>query len=286
MHEYLELTKPRLASLVLVTTAAGVWLGLRTPQPFWLWAHAIIGTALVVGGANALNQWWERELDARMERTKRRPLPAGRLAPARALSFGIALSVAGVLWLWLGTNGLAATLAAVSWITYVLVYTPLKRTTPLCTLIGAIPGALPPLIGWTAARGSLGLEGWTLFGILFAWQLPHFLALAVMYRDDYARAGFSMLSLSNGDATRRQIILYGALLVPLSLFPTMVGLAGAGYFSGALILSGLFFAAAVRAVLRHSPAALRQLFRASIVYLPLLLILLAADRRPLLTGWP
>ena len=281
--DYLELTKARLSALVLLTTAVGFWLGMRAGEQLPLLFFVCAGTALVVGGANALNQWMERLPDALMRRTQHRPLPAGRLAPRHALRFGIAMSAAGILVLAVTVNMLTAVLAAVSWASYVLVYTPMKRWTPFCTLLGAVPGALPPVIGWAAARGVLGLEAWTLFAILFIWQLPHFLSLAVLYRDDYERAGFPMLPIIDTDGlmTARQTALYGLALLPISLFPTLIGVAGAVYFYGAAALTALFVVIATRAAWVRSPQTARQLFGASVLYLPVLLVLLALDRTPL-----
>jgi protoheme IX farnesyltransferase len=278
--DFLLLTKARLSSLVLMSTAVGYWLGMTSPRPAWHMVWACAGTWLVVAGANALNQWMEREADGRMERTKARPLPAGRLSPRTALLAGAGLSAAGLAVLGAAVNPLSAVLAAVSWGSYVLVYTPLKRVTPLSTLIGAIPGALPPVIGWAAARGDVHGGAWALFGILFLWQLPHFLAIAILYRDDYARGGFPMLPLieSDGAITARQILLYGAALLPISLLPAVVGVSGRSYFYGALTLSLAFLAMAARTAWLRSPRSARQLFHASIIYLPVLLGLLAIDR--------
>ena len=278
--DYLELTKPRLSLLVLATTAAGFWLGVHSVDQQGRLFPLLIGTALVVGGANALNEWLERAPDARMHRTRHRPLPAGRLTPQAALHFGLGSSLIGIACLAVTVNGLSAGLAAASWASYVLVYTPLKRTTPLCTLVGAIPGSLPPVIGWAAARNAVGLEAWVLATLLFVWQLPHFLAIAVLYRDDYARAGFKMLPViePNGWITSRQIILYGLVLLPVSLFPSLIGIGGPAYFYGALILSLAFLWLAVRSALVRSLPASRQLFLASVVYLPILLGLLAWNR--------
>lgn len=279
-----ELTKPRLSALVLVTTAAGFWLGLRggAGQLARL-GPVLLGTALVVGGANALNEWMERELDARMQRTRRRPLPSGRVTPAAACGFGVGLTVAGLAFLTLAVNALTAALAFASWASYVLCYTPLKRVTPHCTLIGAVPGALPPVIGWAGASGAVGSGAWALFGILYLWQLPHFLALAILYRDDYAQAGFHMLPLieSGTTATARQIMLYGLALLPVSLVPSVLGLTGTWYFYGAFLLSAALLTSAARAALLRTLPSARQLFRASVAYLPLLLALLAWDRTPL-----
>jgi protoheme IX farnesyltransferase len=279
-REYLELTKPRLSVLVLVTAAAGFWLGMRTGETLWRVVPLLFGMGLVTGGANALNQWSERDRDALMERTKHRPLPAGRLSPEAACRFGLVLSVAGLLIVGIAVDLLSSALAALGWALYVLVYTPMKRWTPLCTLVGAIPGALPPVIGWAGARHALGLEAWALFAILFVWQLPHFLALAVLYRDDYARAGFPMLPMVEVDglATARQIFLYGMALVPVSLFPATIGVANATYFYGAIVLSLAFLVVAARAAWIRSSRTARALFRASVLYLPGLLGLLACTR--------
>ena len=279
-RDLLELTKPRLSALVLVTTGAGYWLGMRRLDPVGTMWPALLGTALVAGGANALNQWIERVPDGLMRRTQHRPLPAGRLAPEAALRFGVGISLVGLLILAVTVNLFSAWLAAISWASYVLVYTPLKRHTPLCTLVGAIPGALPPMIGWAAARGSLGIEAWALFAILFVWQLPHFLALAVLYRDDYVRANFQMLPVTEPDglATAHQTLLYGLVLLPLSLFPASLGLAGVAYCYAALALSALFLLMAARAAWLRSPQSAHRLFQASILYLPVLLGLLAFDK--------
>ncbi len=280
--DYLELTKPRLSSLVLMTTAVGFWLGMRGPEQFGLLAHVLFGTALVVGGANAFNEWMERGPDGLMRRTQHRPLPSGRLSAYDAWRFALLLCVGGIVYLALRVNALSAGLAAAAAASYVLLYTPLKRLTALCTLAGAIPGALPPMIGWSAAQGTLGPEAWVLFALLFVWQLPHFLAIAVLYRDDYARAGFRMLPVTeaSGFATARQMLLYGLTLLPLSLFPTLIGLSGRLYFCGALLLSMAFFIMSARAALIRSAQTCRQLFLASVLYLPVLLGLLAYDRLP------
>lgn len=280
-RDYAELVKPRVTALVLVTTAGGFWLGLSSAAHGARLLPLLFGTALAAGGANALNQWMEREPDALMLRTRQRPLPAGRVEPETARRFGLVLAVAGSLWLAWRVDWLAGALAAATIISYVALYTPLKRITTLCTLVGAIPGALPPLIGWAAARGSLTVEAWALFSILFLWQLPHFLAIAVLFRDDYARAGFQMLPVRDpgSAATSRQIVLYGLCLVPVSLLPTTLGLAGPWYFLGALVLGLLYWFAGLRAALHRSRPAMRGLFLASIAYLPLLFGLLVWDKR-------
>jgi protoheme IX farnesyltransferase len=282
-NDYLELTKPRLSLMVILTTAVGFWLGMRSSSQIGWLLPVTLGTAFVVGGANALNQWLEREPDARMQRTWRRPIPSGRVAPSAAFRFGAGLSVVGIILLLSTSNELTVLLTAASWGLYVLVYTPMKRWTPLCTLVGAIPGALPPVIGWAGARGTLGLEAWALFFLLFVWQLPHFLSLALLYQDDYAKAGFPMLPLvaTDGLVTARQIALYGVSLLPVSLFPTLAGVAGSVYFYGAMALSLGFLFVAMRAAWFQSRRSAQQLFRASIVYLPVLLGLLVFDRSPL-----
>ena len=281
---YLELTKPRLSALVLVTTGVGFWLGMQRPEQWRLFLPVLLGTALTAGGANALNEWMECDRDALMERTKRRPLPDRRMAPEPARRFGLLLVMSGVALLALTVNILAAVLAAFSAFIYLGVYTPMKRLTPLCTLAGAIPGALPPMIGWAGARQALGPEAWMLFALLFLWQLPHFLAIAVLYRSDYARAGFQMLPVTestSGLVTARHTALCGLLLVPASLFPTSIGLAGPVYFLGALTLGLAFLMMTGRAALTRSRAACQRLFLSSVLYLPVLLGLMAWDRRPL-----
>ena len=280
LFEYAELTKPRLTALVLVTAAAGFWMGMRSmAQLSWL-VPLLFGIALAVGGANALNQWSERVPDSLMQRTKRRPLPSGRLHPEEARRFGLLLTVGGVLCLAVSVDVLSAALTMLSIASYVFLYTPLKRMTPLCTLVGAIPGALPPMIGWAAARQTLGIEAWALFAILFVWQLPHFLAIAFLFRDDYAQAGFQMLPVLDRDGTvaAREIVLYGFALVPVSLFPAFLGMAGPVYFAGAFLLSTALLVISIRAALRRSMASVRQLFLASVIYLPLLLGLLSLTK--------
>lgn len=280
LRDYAELSKARLSALVLLTTGVGFWLGLSDPHRLAVLAPTCLGTALVVWGANALNQWLEREPDALMQRTKHRPLPSGRMSPEAALRFGLWTSMAGLTVLAWSVNVLSAGLALVSWVSYVLCYTPAKRWTPLCTLIGAIPGALPPMIGWAAARGALGAEAWNLFAILAIWQIPHFLALAVLYRDDYALAHFPMLPLIEpaGSIASRQILLYSTALLPVSLFPALTGVAAAPYFYGAFLLSLAFVALAVRAAWARSRRSARELFLGSVVYLPALLGWLALNR--------
>lgn len=278
--DYLELTKPRVTLMVVITMAFGFYLGSRGAMDWLLLVHALIGTALVAGGTSALNQYWERDLDAKMLRTKKRPLPSGRLQPRQALLFGGMISLAGIAHLLIAVNALTAFLAASTLVSYVFLYTPLKQKNSLSTIVGAIPGALPPLGGWTAARNDLSIEGWILFAILFIWQLPHFLAIAWIYREDYSRGGFPMLTVidPDGDSAGRQIISNCLALLPVSLLPTIVGMAGRFYFVGALALS-LFFLGCGIAVMRHrSNATVRRLLHASLLYLPALLALMALDK--------
>jgi protoheme IX farnesyltransferase len=235
-------------------------------------AAAAVGTALVAGGAAVLNQVYERETDALMQRTRLRPLPDRRVTPEEARTFGTLLAAGGIVLLSVSANALAALLALATLVVYLTVYTPMKRRSPLATLIGAVPGALPPLIGWAAANGTVSLGGWTLFAIVFLWQIPHFMAIAWLYRDDYARAGFPMLPVVEPDGRRtgRQAVLYAAVLVPISLAPSVVGLTGAAYFWTALVLGvGLLWIAARFAVSRTDATA-RVLFYSSITYLPLI----------------
>ncbi|MBI3087325.1 MAG: protoheme IX farnesyltransferase [Candidatus Omnitrophica bacterium] len=280
---YLELTKPRLTALALIAAGVGFFMGARHPLDGWPFISTLLGAALVGGGGNALNQWMERDADALMRRTQRRPLPTNRLQPAEARRFGILLSVLGVVVLSMTTHALSAALAALTLASYLGAYTPLKRRTPLCTLVGAVPGASPPLIGWAAARGSLSLDAWVLFAILFLWQLPHFLAIAWVHRDDYARAGFRMLPVldPDGASTARQMVLYGAALLPISLLPTVLGTAGAVYFVGAGAVGLWFVAMTVAAARARSETVSQRLFLASVSYLPVVLGLMVLDRTPI-----
>lgn len=272
-----ELVKARLTALVLLTTLAGFYLGWNGPMDYGRLAHTLLGTVLVAAGSAALNQFIERGLDARMHRTRERPLPAGRMSPEAALGIGFVVSVVGLLELALAVNLLSAMLAAVTLAIYLFVYTPLKRRTTLNTLVGAIPGALPPMLGWTAATGKLDAGAWALFGILFCWQLPHFLAIAWRHREDYARGGFVMLPTVDPDGRRTgwQAVNYALLLLLVSLTPTLLGLATQPYFFAAFTLGVGLLAFAVRLLLDRSDGRAKQLFFASIIYLPLLLAALA-----------
>ena len=277
---YADLFKARLTLLVLLTTMVGFYVGYRGPMDYLLMLHTLLGTALVASGASALNQLWERQHDARMRRTQDRPLPSGRLQPQTVLILGCWLAVGGLVYLALGVNLTACLVAAASLLTYVFVYTPLKRVTWLNTLVGAVPGALPPLIGWTAARGHLGVEGLALFGIQAFWQIPHFMAIAWMYRDEYAKAGFKMLPVlePDGRRTARQALLFTLVLLPLSVCPVLFHSAGPFYLSGALVLGLSFIWCALRFRSQHTLPRARQLFYCSLVYLPLLLTVLALDK--------
>lgn len=277
--DFAELTKPRITSLVLVTAAVGYAVGGVGEFSAARFLIFMAGTALLCAGASALNQFYERDTDARMVRTSRRPLPAGRMRPEEALAFGLGLSGAG-LALLIFINPLTLLLGALSLASYVLAYTPLKRVTSLSTVVGAVPGALPPLMGWAAARGSLGAAGWGLFAILFLWQLPHFLAIGWLYRDDYARGGFPMLAVTDrdGSSTGRQAVLYATALLPVTLAAGLLAAAGKGYLWGALVLGVAFLGCALLFAWRRSTAAARRLFFASVLYLPLVLGLMVFDR--------
>lgn len=276
-----ELFKARLTSLVLLTTLVGFYLGQRGGMNWLLLINTLLGTGLLACGAAALNQYLERDFDALMDRTADRPLPAGLIQPQTVVVLGGVLSVAGLLWLAFGANLLTAVLGAVTLISYLFIYTPLKRKTTLNTAIGAIPGALPPLMGWTAARGDLSIEGWALFAILFFWQLPHFLAIAWMYREDYAKGGFVMLPLVDRDGTRtgRSAVSHTLGLLPVSLSPFVFQMSGALYLAGALVLGLVFLWFAGRFAKQMDRLSARRLFFASILYLPLLLGLMVFDKQ-------
>jgi protoheme IX farnesyltransferase len=277
---FLELTKPRITQLVLLTAAAGFYLGAGGAVDLLLLVHTLVGTALVAAGTNAFNQLRERELDARMHRTRGRPLPSGRVSPRAAGVFAAVISFAGVVYLAVAVNLLTAGLAALTLASYVLLYTPLKTKTSLNTLIGAVPGALPIVGGWTAAGGALGPAVLALFWILFLWQLPHFLALAWIYREDYRRGGFAMLAVDDPDGrqTGSMALLYAVALVPVSLLPTMLGVTGAWYFFGALLLGVAYTVAAAAMTRAVTTARAWRVFLVSVVYLPALLTLMVLDK--------
>jgi protoheme IX farnesyltransferase len=275
-----ELFKLRLTGLVLLTTLVGYYLGARGAVSWVLMFHTLFATALLASGAAALNQLIEREHDAKMSRTQDRPLPSGRLTPESVLIIGGACGLIGMIYLAVAVNLLTAALGAATLLSYVFVYTPLKRVTTLNTVIGAIPGALPPLMGWTAARGQISAEGWALFAILCFWQLPHFLAIAWMYRDDYAKAGFVMLPVvdRSGERTGGQALCHTLGLLPISLCPFVFHMVGPVYLAGALILGALFVWCAFEFSRERTLRRARRLFFASIIYLPLLLSLMVVDK--------
>ncbi len=279
---YLSLTKPRLVLMVLVTVAVGFLLGARGSAHPTILIATLAGTAMVAGGAGALNQWLERSRDRLMRRTVNRALPSGKLTPAEALAFGGSLACLGMLLLLLLVNGPAAAVALLTLVLYVFVYTPLKPLTTLNTAVGAIPGALPPVIGWAAGTGRLGVEAWALFLIVFLWQFPHFLAIAWIYRDDYERAGFRMVTGRDpaGALTGCHAVSYALVLVPAGLLPAAVGLAGPVYFAGALFLSLYYLGAAVCFWRDAGIARARRLLKASFLYLPAILFLLLLDPMP------
>jgi len=277
--DFVTLTKPRLNILVLLTTVAAYYLGADADAQVMSLIHTIAGTWLVAAGASALNQVWERRTDKLMRRTRRRPLPDLRLQPAEAAWFGIALTAAGCIWLWFGANPLASGVALLTMVSYVLCYTPLKLRTSLSTIVGAVPGALPAVIGWAAATNTLSVEGWVLFAIVFMWQMPHFLAIAWMYRDDYAQAGIPLLPVvePDGRSTGRQTVLYAVALVPVTLLPTLVNLSGPHYLAGAIVLGAVIVWLSVEFAATRTLAAARRLFFATILYLPLLWVVLLVD---------
>jgi len=275
---FLTLTKPEITFNVVLTALVGFLAAAHGSVDVMALVRTLLGTALVAGAASTLNQWVERDHDALMKRTVRRPLPARRLTPTESLAFGAALGIAGTAFLVVSVGLLAATLAALTAASYLLVYTPMKRVTSLATVVGAVPGAIPPMIGWAAARGRLDAGAWVLFLILFFWQMPHFLALAVLYRKDYARAGFRVLPVEDPDgaSTGRQSVLYALALLVVSLLPTPLGMAGPVYFYGALTLGGGFLYYGVRlAFSPDSHARASGLFRYSLLYLPVLCTLMA-----------
>lgn len=271
--DLVELVKARLTLLVLLTTAVGFYLGADDPINYAALLHAVLGTAAAAAGAAALNQWWEYNLDAMMQRTRSRPVPAGRMRPRGALVLGAALSIFGVAYLAFVCNALSAALAAITIIIYIFAYTPLKRVSTFNTALGAVPGALPPMIGWAAARGTLNAGAWMLFAILFFWQLPHFFAIAWMYRDDYARAGFQMISSEDrtGERSASQSVFFCMILFIVAGLPAFLGIATVFYLLAELILGAVFLAAAMRFLKTRTRADARRLFLTSIIYLPLLL---------------
>ena len=280
LSAYVELTKPRITFLIVLTSAAGFCLGSRGAVNYLLFANAMISIGLLSSGIATLNQFIERDLDGLMRRTASRPLPTGRLAPLEAMWLGVLLTAGAETYLALFVNGLSAVLGLTVIAGYLFLYTPLKTRTTLSTAVGAFPGAMPPLIGWTAARGEIDVAAWVLFAILFLWQFPHFLAIAWMYREDYGRAGIRMLPVvePEGRVTGQQIIAYSLMLVPVSLLPTVLGISGRFYFVTALALGLLFLASGIRVALSKSNQHARQLLLASVFYLPLLFGVMVLDR--------
>jgi protoheme IX farnesyltransferase len=280
LADYLALVKPRVVAMVLVTTVVGYYLGSIGTTALAPLLHTLLGTALAAAGTLALNQVLERDSDARMERTRHRPLPAGRLLTGEAWALGLGLIAAGLVELAVAVGVLAAATTASIALVYLLLYTPLKSVTPLCSVVGAVPGALPPVVGWAAARGSLDLEAWILFAIMFVWQIPHTLAIGCVYRDDYARAGIRVLPVvdRDGASTGLHAVSNCLALVPIALLPTLIGLAGPLYFAVALVLGVGFLWTAVGLAWTRSAAHARRLLVASLVYLPVLLAAMAFDK--------
>ncbi len=281
-NAYVALTKPDVSFLVLMTTAAGYYMGVRGPVGWLHMIHVVFGTMLIAGGTAALNHYIERESDRYMRRTASRPLPAGVLQPREALKFGIALALAGAVDLYLSAGWLASGLGVGTCLSYLLAYTPLKKRTVWATFVGAIPGAIPPMIGWVAATGTLDRGAWLLFGILFLWQFPHFHAISWMYREDYARAGIMMLPVVDREGTRtfRQIILYSAALVGVSLLPAILGLAGILYFFGALVICTGLVQVCLWAASQKTNSRAKWLMHATVMHIPLLLGLMIYDKMP------
>jgi protoheme IX farnesyltransferase len=286
MKDYIALTKPRITWLILMSTGVGYFFGAQAGWhgwSSWHWltlVHTIIGTGLIASGTAALNQWMERVADGKMRRTQARPLPSGRLEPAPALIFAIAISAAGFADLWFGANPLAALLGLFTLLTYLFIYTPLKQRSPHSTTFGSLPGAMPPLIGFAAASGTLTWDAWVLFAILFLWQFPHFYAIAWMYKEDYARAGILMLPVvePDGKSTARRILLYSIALIPISLMPTFFAMAGNVYLYGALALGLAFVYYGLRIRWDRTRQQARHVLLASVVYLPVLFSLMLFDR--------
>lgn len=277
---YVELTKPRITSLIVLTAAAGFGVGSRGSADYLSLLHTVVGIGLLAAGVGALNQYLERDIDGLMRRTESRPLPSGKLRPANALVFGSLLSALAIGYMAAFLGLLTAFLGLLALAGYLFVYTPLKTRSWLCTAVGALPGALPPLIGWTAARGYVGLEAWVLFAIVFLWQFPHFLSIAWLYREDYERGGIKMLPViePDGKTTGRQIVIYALALVPVSLLPALLGMSGSLYLWGAGLLSLAFLYFSLRAAVVKSKWQARQLLLSSVVYLPLLFALMVFNR--------
>jgi heme o synthase len=283
LADFFELTKPRVAFMVLVTAFVGFYVGSEKIPDYLRLLQTLIGISLAAGGTLALNQFFERDTDAMMERTRHRPLPDGRVQPLEALWFGAASTTLGLVYLALAVNIASAWVTALITFSYLFFYTPLKRRSSLCMLVGAVPGALPPVIGWVAARGEFRVDAWVLFAIMFLWQVPHTLAIARLYRDDFAKAGIQFLPVIEPDnaSTNRQVISHSAALLAVSLLPTLLGFAGAIYFVAAFVLGIGFLASGISLAVESTLVGARRLLFASLIYLPVLLIVMALDRVPL-----
>src|SRR5579862_8006280 len=280
MRDYMELTKPRITLVILICAAVGYRFGCGAAFQWAILAHVLFGTALLASGTSALNQWYEVDSDAKMRRTRRRPLPAGRIERRHGLAFGLLLSTAGFAVLWYGTNLLTAALGLFTLLTYLLVYTPLKQRSPICTTVGAIPGAMPPLIGYAAAGHGIDGGAMALFLILFVWQFPHFDAIAWMYRDDYARGGIRMLPVidPDGESTARRIVVCSILLIPISLIPRLLGMTGSIYAAAAVAAGMGLLYIGVRLGRDRTCARARHVLLASVLYLPMVLAVMVIDR--------
>jgi len=275
IQDYLALTKPRITWLILMSTAVGFYFGQPNLKPenfYWVLFHLILGTALIASGTAALNQWWERESDRYMARTAARPVPAGKIPATNALVFGSVLAAMGFAELWAGCNPLTAGLGLFTLVTYLFLYTPMKRMSPHSTTVGAIPGAMPPLIGFAAAYGSLNMEAWALYAILFVWQFPHFYAIAWMYREEYGKAGIKMLSVvePDGNSTASRILWTSILMVPTSLLPAVLAMSGKVYLATAILMGAILLYCAVKMFRERSRENARGVLLASVVYLPVL----------------
>jgi len=281
MRDFLELTKPRITLLILICTAVGYFFGSPNAFHFAGLIHVLLGTALMASGTAALNQWYEADSDAKMRRTSKRPLAAGRMKRIHGLVFGVLLSTAGFADLWFGTNALAAALGLFTLATYIFLYTPLKRRSAVCTTVGALPGAMPPLIGYAAASGVLDAGALALFLILFVWQFPHFYAIAWMYREDYARGGIRMLPViePDGESTARRIVACSLLLIPISLVPRLLGMTGSIYAAAAILAGLVLLYYGVRLGRERTLVGARHVLLASVLYLPVLLGVMVLDRR-------
>lgn len=277
MKDYVDLTKPRVTWLIVLSAAIGYYFG--GSWSFWTFINTLLGTAFIASGTAALNQWYEREADARMRRTQWRPLPSGRLTPVQAFWFGVGLSLLGALELWLGANWLASVTGVATLSMYLFLYTPMKQKSWWSTTVGAFPGAMPPLIGFAGAAGHLAPQAWVLAAILFLWQFPHFYAIAWMYREDYSRAGIKMLPViePDGGSTARQILLYSIVLIPISLLPNWLGMTGDFYLAGAVAVGVYYLYSGIRVALDHTRLRARKVLLASVVYLPVLYCLMVLD---------